>query len=349
METRCSSCNKLFRVADEKITGSGIKFKCTRCGEYVKITKEDFEQYTLSKAATSVLATFEPTAPKPVPEAAEPEASGHELGAAVPGKGSAHPLPPAAEAPRAETAPPEMKPAPAPEPAARPAPETKPVTESGPEPVRPSAPAAPRPEPAPSPTRPASPAAEIISAEPVAPVSSGKKYLILVLLVFILCAAGYGVFLYMRSTSKSAGEAVKGMTSPEGLQIATASGSLEPNGDLLISGVIENTTDKERPAWYVVVDVYDAQGAVLMRARMLNGKQLYTKKDYEVLAKRGVNVQELKAKGLQEPGVVIPPKGSVSFEIRFMEPPVGIASFNATLQPFDPEQLFKEIAEDMKQ
>jgi hypothetical protein len=81
---------------------------------------------------------------------------------------------------------------------------------------------------------------------------------------------------------------------------------------------------------------------------MLNGKQLYTKKDYEVLEKRGLNVQELKAKNLQEPGIVIPPKGSVRFEIRFMEPPVGISSFNATLEPFDPEQLFKEMAEEQK-
>jgi outer membrane biosynthesis protein TonB len=365
MEIRCGSCNKLFRVADEKITGSGIKFACTRCGEYVKITREDFERYNLAKAAAPVPPTLEPTAPAAILETAQPEATGRESAPVVPPvKGPEPPVPPAAEAPYAEPALPVTKPAPGPEPGhmihpgpeEKQIPEAKPVVESKPEPLRPTAPSASRPERAPSPARPATTAAEIIAAEPLARASSGKKYLILVLLLFvlgaaaffILRAAGYNVFRFTRSASKEAAVATKAMTSPEGLQIASASGSLDQNQDLIISGVIENTTDKEKAAWYVVVDVYDAQGTVLMRARMLNGKQLYTKKDYEVLAKRGVDVQELKTKGLQDPGVVIPPKGSVRFEIRFMEPPIGIASFNATLQPFDPEQLFKEIAEEQK-
>ncbi len=341
MEIRCGSCNKLFRVADEKITGSGIKFKCTRCSEYVKITREEFEQYNLSKTAASVTAPLESSATERVPEAAIPVATSLELGAAVPEKGPEHPMPQAAEAPITETVSPVH--VSQPEQAAKPLTETKPAKEVRPEPVRPSSPMVP------PPARPASTTAEILSAEPAAHVSSGRKYFILAFLVLILCAVGYGVFLYTQSTSKSARQAAKGMTTPEGLQISNASGSLEPNGDLLISGAIENATDKERAAWYLVVDVFDAQGAALMKARMLNGKQLYTKKDYEVLAKRGVNVQELKAKSLQEPGVVIPPKGSVRFEIRFMEPPVGISSFNATLQPFVPEQLLKEMAEDLKQ
>jgi phage FluMu protein Com len=364
MEIRCGSCNKLFRVADEKITGSGIKFACTRCGEYVKITRDDFERYNLSKAASPAHATFEPTAPAATLETAQPEATGRESAPVVPVKGSEPPGPAAAEAPRAEPASPVTKPAPGPEPGhmihpepeAKPIPEAKPVAESKPEPLRPSTPSASRPERAPSPVRPATTAAEIIAAEPLARASSGKKYLILVLLLFVLGAAaffilrtaGYNVFRFTRSASRETQVATKVMTSPEGLQITSASGSLDQNQDLIISGVIENTTDKEKAAWYVVVDVYDAQGTFLTRARMLNGKQLYTKKDYEVLAKRGVDVQELKTKGLQDPGVVIPPKGSVRFEIRFMEPPIGIASFNATLQPFDPEQLFKEIAEEQK-
>jgi hypothetical protein len=173
--------------------------------------------------------------------------------------------------------------------------------------------------------------------------SSGKKYIVLILLFFILSAAGYGVFLYMQPDSKGAGEVFKGVISPEGLRIASVSGSVDENHDFLIGGVIENTTNKEWSDWYVVVDVYSAQGTVLDSARMWNGKQLYTMRDYEVLAKRGVDVRELQAKNLHEPGVIIPPKGTVRFEIRFMEWPASIASFNATLQPFDPVRLYKEI------
>jgi hypothetical protein len=175
--------------------------------------------------------------------------------------------------------------------------------------------------------------------------SLGKKYFNLILLFFILYAGGYGVFLYMQPVAKAKRDVaiVKGLMSPEGLQITSASGSVDANQDYLISGVIENTTNQEQPAWYVVVDVYDAQGTVLMTEKMWNGKQLYTSKDYEVLAKRGVNIPELKAKSLQEPGVVIPPRGRVRFEIHFMEWPASIAGFNATLQPFDPASLYKRL------
>lgn len=365
MEIRCGSCSKLFRVADEKITGAGIKFACTRCGNYVKITRQDFEQYNLTKATAPVPPAFEPAASAATFETAKTEATaGYEPTAVLPEKGPEHPLPSIAETPRIEPASPETQPTTAqepehilhPEPAVKQGQEAKPATASRPEPLRPSTPAASRPEPIPSALRPASTGAEIISAGSPATASSGKKYLILVLLLVILCgaaffilrSAGYNVFRFTQSASKGAGVAPKAMTSPEGLQITSASGSLEQNQDLIISGMVENTTDKERSAWYVVVHVYDAQGAVLMHARILNGKQLYTKRDYEILAKRGVNVQELKSKNLQDPGVVIPPKGSVRFEIRFMEPPVGISSFNAMLEPFDPEQLFKEMAEEQK-
>jgi hypothetical protein len=173
--------------------------------------------------------------------------------------------------------------------------------------------------------------------------TSGKKYIFLILLFFILYAGGYGVYLYMQPESKADGEMVKGVTSPEGLQITSVSGSVDANQDFLVSGVIENTTNQERPDWYLVIDVYDARGTVLDTARMWNGKQLYTKRDYEVLAKRKVNIQELKEKNLHEPGVVIPPKGTVRFEMRFMDWPASIASFNATLQPFDPKRLYREI------
>ncbi len=172
--------------------------------------------------------------------------------------------------------------------------------------------------------------------------------MIILAVVLILVLAGLGVFMYLRSSSSTVDESTPAMTSAAGLRILNASGSLEPDGDLLISGMVENTTDKERNAWYIVVDVFDANGAVMNKIRLLNGKQLFTRNDYEILAKRGVNIQELKAKALQEQGVVVPPKGKVAFEMRYLQPPIGIASFNASLHPFDPVRLYKEIAEEAK-
>ncbi len=191
--------------------------------------------------------------------------------------------------------------------------------------------------------KPASPPPPPPKRAPVINESLQKKYSNLILLFFFLFAGWFGVLLYMQNASKKDGEMVKNVTLPEGLQITSAAGSMDANQDYIISGVIENTTDQERPDWYVVVDVYDAQGRVLMKERMWNGKQLYTRKDYEVLAKRGMNIPELKSKSVQEPGVVIPPRGKVQFAIRFMEWPASIASFNATLQPFNPVSLYKEV------
>jgi len=172
--------------------------------------------------------------------------------------------------------------------------------------------------------------------------------MIMLIALAVLGLMGTGAFLLMRSSSTTGSGSTQFTVTAEGLQIMNASGSVEPNGDLLISGVIENSGDKERVAWYVVVDVFDASGGVMSKLRLLNGKQLFTHADYDVLAKRGVNIQELKFKALQQQGVVIPAKGKVNFEVRYLQPPIGIASFNATVQPFDPVRLYKEIANDAR-
>jgi hypothetical protein len=189
-----------------------------------------------------------------------------------------------------------------------------------------------------------------ISAAPAVSSGTGKKLpIIIAVLLVIILAAAFGAKWYFGRVSKQVSDAAKAVTSPGGLLVTNSAGVIDPvNQDLVITGVVENTTDKPRPAWYVVVDVYDAQNTVLVRAKLLSGKQIYTRRDYDILARRGRNIQELKMK-MQEQGTIIPPKSTVNFEIRIMEPPVGIASFNATLQPFDPVQLFKEIAEDQKQ
>ena len=148
----------------------------------------------------------------------------------------------------------------------------------------------------------------VIGASPAAPARSYA--MILVVALIVLGLAGAGVYLFKRSSAPTAGEPATNMMLMEGLHISNASGSLETNGDLLISGAVENSSDKERAAWYIVVDVFDANGRVMNKLKLLNGKQLYTRSDYDMLAKRGVNIQEFKARAIQRQGVVIPPKGA---------------------------------------
>ncbi len=476
MEIRCGGCNKLFRVSDDKITGKGIKFACTRCGESVKITREDFDNYVLSQTAVSALDQFEsktkhvamqapgieakhaegteavqpsvvseanhaesmPVAPMTpdVPVSAAPDFlsepsifdeqsleadTGHIL----------EPEPVAAEETRQfelqgeekkdfkqearaeaneEPKPePEQKPVPIPEPepvskkegtpepvpVPRQEPElwpksvSKPEPQPGPKPaakselkpqpaqelkVAPAIPARPEPKPAgpprPEPVRkavagvaasagmsapvkkePARPAAAIppvtvIGASPTQPARSGRIVLLISIIVIML--AGAGVFYYLRASQRTASDSTSTMTPITGLRIVSAAGSMEANGDLLIAGEIENTTDGEQRAWYIVVDVFDASGTVINKLRMVNGKQLFTRNDYDIMARRGMNVKELKAQALAHQGTVIPPKGKVPFEIRYLQPPIGVASFNTTLQPFDPIRMYQEMADEAK-
>ncbi len=452
MEVRCGKCNKLFRVSDDKITGRGIKFTCTRCGEYVKITRGDFESSMQAQSAVSSPGVFEPavgpsSGPVPGPEYAnagtaatlpsDAEGAGIEEAAGQGHKTEELPTPlvpdflqereepPSPEPypfeesppmmeqlPHAETTVPsepvqeemravpvkepeapvvpdlrdepviaaetEQEPAPVPEPEldAKAGPEYARKSEQGPEPVSEQKPAATAVTTAGTGTE-AVPAVQARPAAPVVSATSGVltaasakgpvhqagtippraakvtalpetarsgRWLAVMLAAFlILGLAGLGAYLYVRSTPPAVKDSGTGMVSIEGLEIINPVGSLDANGDLLVSGVLENTTDRERAEWYIAVEVFDAKGTALNTMRMLNGKQIYTKRDYELLVKRGANVQELKAKALQAQGVVLPPKGKTAFELRYLQPPAGIASFNATLQPFDPARLLKEI------
>ena len=369
MEVRCKKCNKLFRVSDDKITGTGIKFPCTRCGEYVRITREDFELYTLSRSAEAVPDLFE-SKPEPSeaplwPEAAaahteyESRTFGHTAPATrenvseekTPLFVEPEHLTPASEAKNesfVERNPESlMQVKPQDEPLAEQQAEQRPEPKTSP-PVQPAVPKKEYTRPA---ALPASPVAERIVMEPIHPSKrppSGRMLLLVTLIIAGLVACG--IYFYFQSSlgpPQKGKEPVHEMTSIEGLQIVNPAGSMEANGDLLISGVIENTTVKEKTSWYVLAVVNDAQGAELIKIGILNGKQIYTRRDYDILAGRGVNVQELKTESLREKGVVIPPMGSVKFEVRYLQPAPGIASFHTQVLPVDPVQLNKEIAADL--
>ncbi len=465
MEIRCGSCNKLFRVSDDKITGKGIKFACSRCGEYVKITREDFEKYTqsqtvvaaldlsdqnaksaaaLSTGAETVAAGKSVSAPasavqqsdllgtrtagptpsamqastvpdflqeKDTPPVFEPEPTSFDeqsLPAEVQYGHEPEPMPIKEERlsepeilvkpgtalePHPETQEeqkPELQQAPAQKPALdrafnqepissatqeqlaskpepqfqtasvprsapayQPRPVPKPVGQPRTEPVRQSATGVAAPAGSPvgakrESARPAAPAPPmtVIGAAAASPARSGMLVILTVIVLLVL--VGTGVFFYLRSSLKTENEPISPLTSVEGLHILNASGSIEPDGDLLISGEIENTTDKQKSAWYIIVEVFDANGSVINRLRLVNGKQIFTRNDYEIMTKRGMNVNDVKARTLSEQGVVIPPKGKAAFEVRYLQPPIGVASFNASLHPFDPVRLYREIAEEAK-
>ncbi len=79
MDIRCGNCSKLFRVADEKIAGKGIRFKCSRCSDVITVTKQDLEMDLLAREGGDEVPVFQEPAPPPPapprpPEPAVPEA-----------------------------------------------------------------------------------------------------------------------------------------------------------------------------------------------------------------------------------------------------------------------------------
>jgi hypothetical protein len=173
--------------------------------------------------------------------------------------------------------------------------------------------------------------------------------MVLAIAVLIIVAVGYMAISHFKASAPLTKEPVKTLTLIDGLQVVNTSAGHDAKGDYVISGDIVNTTDVERPAWLVVAEVFDGNGLLLGSARMLNGIELYTHRDYEILAKRGTNIQELKARNLQEQRSRLLPNGKVHFEITIIEAPDGIVKFNVNLQPFDPVQLFKEVIAEQKQ
>jgi DNA-directed RNA polymerase subunit M/transcription elongation factor TFIIS len=475
IEIRCENCSKLFRVPQEKIAGKGIRFSCTRCGEYVIVTKDGSSETTqfntpvldpdqpapkpayteepkkptpaettygadteyayaqppvqapkvdleflppqtrhvdpsapqeqtpdnfyaaVAETHASVSDTFEalprekplsfdefPSTPEPagdaqpqfaaelgalLAEVMKPEAdfvsepvSKEESRTAVEWK------PPVEQADESETEfsrtplsfeqpVQESEPSPQPDPEPEPKLEPQPESESAAEPFREAFEAS-RTQPEPEPPREeeiviqdAAPVAQKrveIKAAPVVPFNWFDKVLLPIMAIIILGASGYGLFSFHEASMKKEMRSASERLTLEGLLITNVTNSKDSQGDLLIIGTVQNSSDKVKNAWYVVIDVYNAQGAEIDKLRLLNGKQLYSRRDYEILAKRGVNVQELKAKNLEEQGVLIPAQGSIEFTIRYVQPPDSVAGLKPALQTFDPVRLFREIAEDNK-
>jgi len=182
------------------------------------------------------------------------------------------------------------------------------------------------------------------------PSSSGKRAVLIGAIVLVLVAA-LAVLYYLgflpgkkepdtkqkpQQTPQTRTQPDRSKITPEGLAIADPSAFIDPErGDIVITGRIQNTTDRPKIGWYLVIEVRDAKEMVLTTARMLNGIQLYSKTELEALVKRGGKLEELQKK-MASPGEgAVSPKGSVPFEVRVMDPPAGSARFLPTLQSFD--------------
>jgi predicted Zn finger-like uncharacterized protein len=182
----------------------------------------------------------------------------------------------------------------------------------------------------------------------------GKRALVIggiaLVLVAVLAALYYQGFLWGKREQKAlqkpqpVSQPARQTITPEGLSIVDPIAFIDTErGDLVITGKIQNATDKPKAGWYLVIEVRDAKEAVLSTVKMVNGVQIYSKAEHDILAKRGVKVEDLEKKITSSGEGMVSPKGSVPFEVRIMNPPAGSARFLPTLYSFELSSLVEGI------
>jgi len=169
-------------------------------------------------------------------------------------------------------------------------------------------------------------------------------------LVVVLAALYYLGFLWGKTEQEAlqkpqpVSHPARQEITPEGLSIVDPVAFVDKErGDLIITGKIQNNTDKPKAGWYLVTEVRDAKETVLLTVKMVNGIQIYSKVDQEILVKRGGKIEELQKKMASLGEGTISPKGSVPFEVRVMNPPAGSARFLPTLQSVERSSLVESI------
>ncbi len=155
--------------------------------------------------------------------------------------------------------------------------------------------------------------------------------------------------LNAKTVREEASQAYQNMASADGLEVASSSTSWDSGtGDLVLSVAIENKGETEKKVWYLLAKISDGSGNVLTTVKMLTGKQLYTHRDYEVMRRRGADIQNLVIEHMKQPETPLAAHSTLNVEMRVLEPPSGIASFDVTFQPIDPVKMFQEAMEEAK-
>jgi hypothetical protein len=141
----------------------------------------------------------------------------------------------------------------------------------------------------------------------------------------------------------------------EGFLVKDLQDIYNEEGDLLITGSIENTSEDDKTGWYLVAELFDEEGDVLRKARLINGEQLYSMKDHSILRERGEKVPRRDAYSRQE-DMIIEPGSSVPFEVVFFNPPEEYQEYSVILKNLDLNTLqefltdsFSDLKEDMKE
>ena len=135
--------------------------------------------------------------------------------------------------------------------------------------------------------------------------------------------------------------------SSEGLAIADHDKSFNSDGDLVISGTIQNTADKDKTGWIVVAELLDDSGNVFRKATLVNGVQAYSVRELEALRKRGRDIERPDPSAAANK-MIIKSGDSVPFKVVFVEPPGEFKEYDLKLKNFDQDSMKELLSETLQ-
>lgn len=131
--------------------------------------------------------------------------------------------------------------------------------------------------------------------------------------------------------------------SSEGLQINNCDARWESSGDLIVTGLVTNTTNVHK-AWFIDAKTLDKNERVLTTAKVVDGRQHFSLKELELLTK-GRNIPEC---AIRAPEQQLLAKSSSRFELRLIQPPAEAVSYSLAMRTPPYNELAVNDLQDMK-
>jgi hypothetical protein len=131
--------------------------------------------------------------------------------------------------------------------------------------------------------------------------------------------------------------------SSEGLLIDQCDAHWDACGDLIVTGLVTNTTGLNK-AWFIDAKTLDKSDKVLTTAKMVDGRQHFSLQELELLSK----VRHLPECVIRAPERQLAAKSTSRFELRMIQPPPEAVSYSLALKPPPYNEMAANDLQDMK-
>jgi len=132
----------------------------------------------------------------------------------------------------------------------------------------------------------------------------------------------------------------------DGLAVRDTKQVHDQNGDLVVTGVVENTSTMDKYGWVVIAELHDNGGEAIRKEILVNGLQFYGVKDRMALKRRGQEAPQQDLSALSRPPL-LKAGNSTEFKIVFYDPPMRYKECSITLKNLDRDTIQKVITDTL--